>query len=81
MKLSYLIRIFSILFATILFISPVNADFQDGWNAYTNQDFKTAAKNNMLYNIINRPENAIKIGARKIEETSFCPKITAITNR
>ena len=44
-------------------------------------DFKTAAKNNMLYNIINRPENAIKIGARKIQETSFCPKITAITNR
>ena len=44
MKLNYLIRIFSISFATILIISPVNADFQDGWNAYTNQDFKTAAK-------------------------------------
>jgi len=33
-----------LLISTLGIISPINADFNDGWIAYTNGDFKAASK-------------------------------------
>ena len=44
MKFNKISIYFSLLISTLMFISPVNADFDDGWVAFTNEDFKTASK-------------------------------------
>ena len=44
-------------------------------------EIKTAAKKVILYNIINRPEKAIKTGDLKMAESKFLSNIVAIKNR
>tara|TARA_B100000767_G_scaffold147449_1_gene138900 strand:+ start:147 stop:572 length:426 start_codon:yes stop_codon:yes gene_type:complete len=44
MKLKKISLLITLLICSLGIISPVNADFNDGWTAYTSGDFRVAAK-------------------------------------
>ena len=44
MKSKNILLLTTLLICSLGIISPVNADFNNGWDAYTNGDFKAASK-------------------------------------
>ena len=44
MKINKILLPLALLFSLSAFISPANADYNDGWDAFISDDFKTAAK-------------------------------------